>query len=32
VEINNAWGMIRENIKISAEDNLGFYELKKYKP
>jgi hypothetical protein len=31
VEINIAWETIRENIKISAEENLG-YELKKHKP
>jgi hypothetical protein len=32
VEINNAWGMIRENINISAKDSLGYFELKKHKP
>jgi hypothetical protein len=32
VEINNAWEMIRENIKISARENLGYYELKTHKP
>jgi hypothetical protein len=32
VEINSAWEMIRENIKISAEESLGYCELKKYKP
>jgi hypothetical protein len=29
VEINNAWDMIRENIKVSAKDSLGDYELKR---
>jgi hypothetical protein len=24
--------MIKENIKISAKEGLGYYELKKYKP
>jgi hypothetical protein len=24
VEINSAWEMIRENIKISAKESLGF--------
>jgi hypothetical protein len=32
VEINTIWEMIRENIKISAKESLGYYELKKYKP
>jgi hypothetical protein len=32
VEINSAWEMIRENIEISAEENLGYYEVKKHKP
>jgi hypothetical protein len=31
VEINSAWETITENIKISAKDNLGFYEIK-HKP
>jgi hypothetical protein len=30
--INSAWEMIRENIRISAEENLGYYDLKKHKP
>jgi hypothetical protein len=30
--INGAWKTIRENIKISAKDSLGYYELKKHKP
>jgi hypothetical protein len=29
-EINSAWEMIRENIKISAKDSLGYCELKKH--
>jgi hypothetical protein len=32
VEINSAWETIRENIKISAEESLGYFELKKHKP
>jgi hypothetical protein len=32
VEINSAWGMIRENIEISAKESLGYCELKKHKP
>jgi hypothetical protein len=32
VEINSAWETIRENIKISAKDSLGYFELKKHKP
>jgi hypothetical protein len=32
VEINHAWEMIRENIKISAKESLGYCELKKHKP
>jgi hypothetical protein len=32
VEINSAWKMIRKNIKISAKESLGYYELKKHKP
>jgi hypothetical protein len=31
VVINRAWETIRENIKISAKERLG-YELKKHKP
>jgi hypothetical protein len=31
VEINSAWKTIRENIKISAKDGLGYFELKKHK-
>jgi hypothetical protein len=32
VEINRAWKTIRENIKMSAKESLGYYELKKHKP
>jgi hypothetical protein len=32
VEINSVWEMIRENIKISAKESLGYCELKKHKP
>jgi hypothetical protein len=32
VEINSAWETIRENIKISAKESLGYCELKKLKP
>jgi hypothetical protein len=28
LEINNAWETIRENIIISAEDSLDYYQLK----
>jgi hypothetical protein len=31
-DINNAWESIRKNIKISAEDNLGYQNLKHNKP
>jgi hypothetical protein len=31
VEINSAWETIRENIKISAKESLGYYELRKHK-
>jgi hypothetical protein len=30
--INNAWESIRENIKTSAKDNLGYQKLKHNKP
>jgi hypothetical protein len=32
VDINRALGTIRENIKISPKESLGYYELKKHKP
>jgi hypothetical protein len=31
VEINSALETIRENIKISAKESLGYFELKKDK-
>jgi hypothetical protein len=31
-DINNAWESIKENIKISAKDNLGYQKLKHNKP
>jgi hypothetical protein len=31
MDINRAWEAIRENIKISAKDSVGYYELKKHK-
>jgi hypothetical protein len=31
-EINTIWETIRENIKISAKESLGYYELKQHKP
>jgi hypothetical protein len=32
VEINSVWETIRENIKISAKESLGYCESKKHKP
>jgi hypothetical protein len=32
VESNSAWEAIRGNIKISAKESLGYFELKKHKP
>jgi hypothetical protein len=32
VDINSTWETIIENIKISAKESLGYYELKKHKP
>jgi hypothetical protein len=32
VDIDRAWKTIRENIKISAKESLGYCELKKHKP
>jgi hypothetical protein len=32
MDINRAWETIRENIKISGKESLGYYELKKHKP
>jgi hypothetical protein len=31
VEINSAWETNRENIKISAKESLGYFELEKHK-
>jgi hypothetical protein len=31
VEVNTIWETIKENIKISAKESLGYYELKKHK-
>jgi hypothetical protein len=31
VDSNSAWETIREHIKISAKESLGYYELKKNK-
>jgi hypothetical protein len=32
VEINSSWETIRQNIKISAKESLGYFDLKKHKP
>jgi hypothetical protein len=32
VEINSAWETTAENIKISAQESLGYFELKNHKP
>jgi hypothetical protein len=32
VDITIAWETMRENIRISAKESLGYYELKKHKP
>jgi hypothetical protein len=32
IEINGPWETSRENIKISANESLGYYEFKKHKP
>jgi hypothetical protein len=32
VDINSAWETMRENIKMSANDSLCYYELRKHKP
>jgi hypothetical protein len=32
MDINRAWETIRENIKISAKESLGYYKLKRHKP
>jgi hypothetical protein len=30
VEINSAWETIRESINISANESMGYYDLKKH--
>jgi hypothetical protein len=32
VEINSAWEITTENIKISAKERLGYFQLKRHKP
>jgi hypothetical protein len=32
VDINRPWETTRDNIKVSAKESLGYYELKKHKP
>jgi hypothetical protein len=32
VEINTVWETIGENIKFSAKETLGYYELKQHEP
>jgi hypothetical protein len=32
VGVNRAWETIRENMKISAKERSGYYELKKHTP
>jgi hypothetical protein len=32
VDVTSAWQTIRESIKISAKEGLGYYELRKHKP
>jgi hypothetical protein len=32
VEINRAWESIKENMKDSATDSLGYYVMKEHKP
>jgi hypothetical protein len=32
VDVHKAWETIRENIKMSAKESLGYYELKRNKP
>ena len=31
-DINRSWEKFKENIKISAEESLGLYELKQHRP
>jgi hypothetical protein len=32
METDSVWETIRENIKVSAKESLGYFELKKHKP
>jgi hypothetical protein len=32
VDMNTAWKNIRENMKTSAKESLGHYELQQHKP
>jgi hypothetical protein len=32
VEINSGWDTIREIIKVSAKESLGYVEMKKHEP
>jgi hypothetical protein len=32
VYINRAWETMREHIKMSVKESLGYYEFKKHKP
>ncbi|KAJ4437648.1 hypothetical protein ANN_17793 [Periplaneta americana] len=32
LDVNSAWKNIRDNIKIAAEQSIGYYETKKKKP
>jgi hypothetical protein len=31
VDINRAWETVRENIKLTTKESIGYYELKKHK-
>jgi hypothetical protein len=32
VEINSVWKKIRKNVKMSAKERVGYFEMKKHKP
>jgi hypothetical protein len=32
VDINRAWEIIKENIKMSAKESVGYYKLKQHEP
>jgi hypothetical protein len=32
LDINSGWETIRQNIKFSAEESLGYYDLRKHEP